>query len=174
MPPRRKNVFGVLDVPRVQDAMVNAIMSSNIPNRYELMRTLQPVNRNFSQNLLLDDFDKMELYINTSLNPNWNIIKNRLATIVPINTMNDLTNWTVHDWAMHLTFSQYAFYLNKQDINIIEVMLQQFNLSNTLKNYNRVLMNYHIFMGKKNNTLKDIYNFFIKNFSIEQMEFIGY
>ena len=68
---------------------------------------------------------------------------------------------------------QKSIFSNK-NVNIIEVMLLQFNLNPGIKNYNRVLMNYHILMGKNNNTLKDIYNFFIKNFSIYQMKFIGY
>ena len=184
MSPNRKNYFGIieevdddlvyLDIPRIQDSIINAINSSNEPNKDELIMALRMINRNFYRNIILDDLSIIKIYIDNSPNPNWNVVKDRLTSIHEANVADDLSDWTPHDWAIHLTFSQYAFYLNKRNADIINVIIQQFNMNNSIIPHNRALMNYHIFMRKPNKTIRDIYNFFIHNFSLEQMEFIGF
>ena len=64
MSPNRKNYFGIieevdddlvyLDIPRIQDSIINAINSSNEPNKDELIMALRMINRNFYRNIILN------------------------------------------------------------------------------------------------------------------------
>jgi hypothetical protein len=176
MSPKRKNNFGIieeidddlvyLDIPRIQDSIINVINSSNEPNKLELIMALRMINRNFYRNLLLDDFSKIELYIDNSPIPSWDTLAPQLTTITQIGNMTDMSMMEKHDWAIRDTFLQYMYYNAAEDTNTIERILEHFNEEPSILPYNRVLMNYHMIKQK---TVKNIYNFFINNFSEEQL-----
>jgi len=118
-----------------------------------------------------DDFCKMEMYINqTRSQPDWFKIESHLQSFkyIPRNTPE---GWYKHHWAMYQAFNAYGFYKKKSDYDPINKGLTI--CWNTI-NVDVAEDAYAKLRSKNITTLKDFYNFLIKNFTLKMLECMGY
>ena len=175
--------FGnTLDDPRVYQPLNAYLQTLPKITRSSIIKNLRKTNKDLGNipidkailNITINDFTKMEMYINFVKDPDWEVIMPRLKMFRNSILLKDFdqVHWHKPQWSMLMAFSMYSYHIGKNKFNIIEKWLN-YCYEGDLTIF-RAEANYEILINKPHVRLEDFYNFIKKYITLNSLRCIGY
>jgi len=176
--------FGnTLDDPRVYQQLDLYLQTLPKITRSSIIKNLRKTNKSLTNipidkavlNITIDDFTKMEMYINFVDEPEWEVIMPRLKMFRNSILLKDYDqiHWHKPQWAMVIAFHQYSYYQGKGTFNAFEKGLNICYYNPSISEF-RAIANYEILMRRTDLKLIDFYNYIKKYFTLNTLKCIGY